>query len=78
MQEETNVYLFWQCLYIQNLWSKVQEILTSNIIAIQLSYFNISFGVSYKNKLKTFVFNFIILPVKYYIFAQNINYKDQI
>ena len=36
---------------IQDLRSKVQEILTSNNIEIQLSYFNISFGVSYKNKL---------------------------
>ena len=33
------------------MWSKVQEILTSNNIEIQLSYFNISFGVNYKNKL---------------------------
>ena len=43
---------FWQCWYIQDLWSKVQEILTSNNIEIQFSYFNTSFGVSYKNKLK--------------------------
>ena len=52
MQEETNFHLFWQCWYIQDLWSNVQEILTSNNIEIQLSYFNISFGVNCKNKPK--------------------------
>ena len=31
------VYLFWQCWYIQDLSSKVQEILTSNNMEIQLS-----------------------------------------
>ena len=60
MQEETNVHLFWQCWYIQDLWSKVQEKLTSNHIEIQMSYFNINFGVSYKNKF----FDFIVLLVK--------------
>ena len=76
MQKETNVHLFWQCWYIQDLWSKVKEILTSNTTEIQLSYFNISFGVNFKNKLK--VFNFVVSLVKYYIFPQNINYKDQL
>ena len=50
IQEESNVHLFWQCWYIQDLWPKVHEILTSNHIEIQLSYFDISFGVSYKIK----------------------------
>ena len=52
MQGETNFHLFWQCCYIQDLWSNVQEILTSNNIEIQLSYFNIRVGVNYKNKPK--------------------------
>ena len=75
MQEETNFHLFWQCWYIQDLWSNVQEILTSNNIEIQLSYFNISFGVNCKNKPKNLVFNFIVLLVKYYIFSSK--YKLQ-
>ena len=70
LQEETNVHLFLQCCYIQDLWSRVQEILSTNIIEIQFSYFNISFGVSYKNKLKHLVFNSIILLVEYYIFLK--------
>ena len=37
MQEETNVHLFWQCWYIQDMWCKVQEILTSNSIEIKVS-----------------------------------------
>ena len=61
---------------VQDLWSNVQEILTSNNIEIQLSYFNISFEINCKNKPKNLVFNFIVLLVKYYIFPQNINYKD--
>ena len=52
MQEETNFHLFWHCWYIQALWSKIQEILTFNNIDIQLNYFNISFGTSFKNKIK--------------------------
>ena len=75
MQEETNFYLFWQCWCIQDLWSNVQEILTSNNIEIQLSYFNISFGINGKNKPKKLVFNFIVLLVKYYIFSSE--YKLQ-
>ena len=75
MQEESNFHLFWQCWYIQDLWSNVQEILTSNNIEIQLSYFNISFGVNCKNKPKNLVFNFIVLLVKYYIFSSK--YKLQ-
>ena len=55
-----------QCWYIQELWSQVQDILTSNNIEIELSYFNVSFGVSFKNKLKNSVFNFIVLLVRYY------------
>ena len=54
--------------------SKVQEVLTSNNIEIQLSYFNISFGVNYKNKQKN-SFNFIVPLVKYYIFSSK--YKLQ-
>ena len=75
MQEETNVHLFCQCWYIQDLWSKIQEILTTNNIEIQLSYFNIKFGVNYKNQPKNLVFNFIVLLVKYYIFSSK--YKLQ-
>ena len=63
MQEETNVHLFWQCWYIQDRWSKVQEILTSNNIEIELSYFNISFKFHCTSSE---------------IFPQNINYKDQL
>ena len=76
IQEETNFHLFWQCWCIQDLWSNVQEILTSNNIEIQLSYFNISFGINCKNKPKNLVFNFIVLLVKYYIFSSK--YKLQI
>ena len=75
-QEETNIHLFWQCWYIQELWSQVQDILTSNNIEIELSYFNVSFGVKFKNKLKNSVFNFIVLLVRYYIFSSK--YKMQI
>ena len=75
MQEETNFHQFWQYWYIQDLWSNVQEILTSNNTEIELSYFNISFGVNYKNKPKNLVFNFIVLLVKYYIFSKK--YKLQ-
>ena len=75
MQEETNAHLFWQCWYVQDLWSQIQEILNSNNIEIQLSYFNISFGVSFNNKVKNSVFNFIVLLVKYYIFSSK--YKLQ-
>ena len=32
MQEETNFHLFGQCWCVQDLWSNVQEILTSNNI----------------------------------------------
>ena len=67
-QVETNVHMFWQCWYIQDLWSKIQEMLTTNSIDVQLTYFNISFGVSFNNKLKNSVFNFIVLLVKYYIY----------
>ena len=64
-----------QCRYIQDLCSKVQEILTSDNIENQLSYFK-------KNKIKNLVFNFIVLLVKFYIFSSkyksvqrpNINY----
>ena len=59
------------------MWSKVQEILNSINIEIQLSYFNTSFGVNYKNKLKS-VFNFNVLLVNYYVFPQNINYIEQL
>ena len=69
MQEETNSHLFWQCWYIQELWSKVQVILISNNIEIQLSYCSISFGVRFENNLKNSVFNFVVLLVKYYIFS---------
>ena len=61
---------------MQDLWSNIQEILTSNNIDIQLSYFNIRFGVSFNNKLKLSVFNFIVLLVKYYILSSK--YKLQI
>ena len=64
MQKETNVHLFLAML----VWSKVQEILTSNNIEIQSSYFNIIFGNNYKNKPNNLVFNFIVHLVKYYIF----------
>ena len=63
MKEETNFHLFWQCWYIQDLWSNVQELLTSNNIEVQ---FNISFGVNHKNKPKKSVFNFIVPLVKYF------------
>ena len=73
MQEETNVHLFLQCWYRQDLWSKVQEIRTSNNIEIHLSYFKISFGVNYQNKLQKIVFNFIVLLLKYNIFSSKYN-----
>ena len=75
MQEETNAHLFWQYWYVQDLWSQIQEILNFNTIEIQLSYLNISFGVSFHNKAKNSVFNFIVLLVKYYIFSSK--YKLQ-
>ena len=59
-QEETNAHLFLECWYIQKFWSKIQEILTFNNIEKQLSYFAISFGVSFKNNQKGSLFNFII------------------
>ena len=37
MQVETIVNLYLQCWYIQDLWSKIQEKLTSNNIEFQLS-----------------------------------------
>ena len=55
--------------------SQIQEILNFNNIDIQLSYFNISFGVSFNNKVNNSVFNFIVLLVKYYIFSSK--YKLQ-
>ena len=75
-QEETNAHLFWECWYIQDFWSKIQDMLTSNNIEIQLSYFTISFGVNFENNQKGLMFNFIILLAKYYIFASK--YKQQI
>ena len=75
-QEETNAHLFWECWYIQEFWSKIQEILTLNNIEIQLSYFANSFGVSFENNQKGSLFNFIILLAKYYIFVSK--YKQQI
>ena len=75
-QEETNAHLFWECWYIQDLWSKIQGILTNNNIEIQLSYFTISFGVSFGKNKKSSIFNFIVLLVKYYIFVSK--YKQQI
>ena len=77
MQEETNAHLFWQCWYVQDMLSQIQEILNSNNIEIQLSYFNISFGVSFNNKVKNSVFNFIVLLVKYYIFSSKYKLKTQ-
>ena len=74
--EETNAHLFWQCWYVQDLWSKIQEILKANNIDISLSYFNICFGVTFGNNLKHSVFNFIILLAKNYIFSSK--YKQQI
>ena len=76
---------FGQCRYIQDLCSKIQEILTSDNIENQLSYINISFEVRDKNKLKNLVFNFIALLVKFYIFSSkyksvqrpNINYCNK-
>ena len=71
--------MFWQCWNIQKLWSQVQDILTSNNIEIELSYFKVSFDVSFKNKLKNYVFNFVVLVVRYYIFFhQNIKCKYQL
>ena len=70
-QDETNAPLFWECWYIQEFWSKIQEILTLNNIEIQLSYFAISFGLSFENNQKCSLFNFITLLAKYYI--PNIN-----
>ena len=75
-QEETNAHLFWECWYIQDLWSNIQGILTNNNIEIQLSYFTISFGVSFGKNKKSSIFNFIVLLVKYYIFVSK--YKQQI
>ena len=65
-----------RCWYIQEFWSKIQEILTFNNIEIQLSYIAISFGVSFENNQKGSLFNFIILLAKYYIFVSK--YKQQI
>ena len=74
--EETNAHLLWQCWYVQDLWSKIQEILNANNIDISLSYFNVCFGVTFGNNLKHSVFNFIILLAKNYIFSSI--YKQQI
>ena len=74
--EETNVHLFWQCWYVQDFWSKIQEILNANNIDISLSYLYVCFGVTFGNNLKHSVFNFIILLAKYYIFSSK--YKQQI
>ena len=62
--EETNAHLFWECWYVQDLWSKIQEILTYNNAEIQLSYFTISFGVNYGTNPKH-----LVLLVIYYIFS---------
>ena len=74
--EETNAHLFWECWYVQDLWSQIQEILTFNNIEIRLSYFTISFGVNYGANPKHLVFNFIVLLAKYYIFSTK--YKQQL
>ena len=34
--EETNAHLFWECWYVQDLWSQIREILTFNNSEIQL------------------------------------------
>ena len=60
---------FGQCSYIQDLYSKIQEILTSDNIENQLSYFNISFEVSDKNKLKNLVSKAILLLWIFYVFV---------
>ena len=67
---------FLKYCFIQDLWSKIQGILTNDNIEIQQSYFTISFEVSLEKKRKKSIFNFIVLLVKYYIFVSK--YKQQI
>ena len=59
-QEETNAHLFWECWYIQDLWSKIQGKLTNNNIEIKLSYFTISFGVIFEIKIRKFNIQFYL------------------
>ena len=54
MHVETNAHLFWECWYVLDLWSKIQNILLTSAFEIQLNYFKVSFGalpyVHYENK----------------------------
>ena len=69
MQEETNKRLFWDCLFVQGYWSKIQKFLQDNNLEIDLPYYWISFGILDKNNRKTPMMNFIIPIAKYCIFA---------
>ena len=53
MQEETNVHLFGNDVIY-----RICGLLTPNNVEIQLSYFNISFGVNYKKQAKKNSFYF--------------------
>ena len=75
MQEENNAHLFWDCIYSQEFWSHIRIFLNDNIMQVDISYLNISFGILNSNSMKNEMINYIILLAKYYIYSSK--YKQQ-
>ena len=64
---ETVQHLFWDCMYAQNLWQKLVDVLKSKDNAFECYYKGILLGVSSgrpNDKLQ----NFVIICAKYFIY----------
>ena len=69
MEIETINHLFWECLYVQQFWTELSNLLKNCNIDITFSLRTITFGITQRiNNPNIQVKNFIILLAKYFIF----------
>ena len=69
MEIETFVHLFGECIYVQQFWMSLSDLLQQCIINININIKTVSFGICQPNPNYTIrVQNFIIYVAKYFIF----------
>ena len=68
MEIETVSHMFWECMYVQTFWMKLEDCLNENQITVNITFKTTTFGIQERftneNKLK----NVMILLAKYCIF----------
>lgn len=70
MELETIDHLFWECIYVQELWSSVSRFIHNCQLTSDLNAKTAAFGMCHKDKNNSIqVINFIFFQVKYFIFS---------